>query len=430
MLCSGSSPQGNATNECALKMGGGRTVIVIPWRMNRWVWISLFLMSVATAAHGATYYVATDGKADGDGSKDKPFSSVEAALAKVGGGHTIIVKPGVYRGPIQIAKRFAGTSEAPTVIKSEVKWKAIIIGASYHVISNDDDCHWVTVDGFQVQGARYDGIKMNGDHNVVRNCWVHNNQAMGVAMHNKRDGVIENNLIEFNGSHVQFDHGVYADGEGLVIRGNVVRHNASYGLHLYPSIRNSVIANNVMHGQVRRRGIIVACPKGGGRNRIVNNTVVEDQPLTIWNGDGEVVANNILVARDPGESALSFNDQTRDVLVDYNLCLPKSDRNDSHGVTGDPMFVDADKAPFWLRPESPARGKGSSEHAPDTDFWGRPRAKDRPPDLGALPFVPELARPEARQRFENGWAYFRHGSGGAVPDFWVLPSSEPGQAPR
>ncbi|MBI2929916.1 MAG: right-handed parallel beta-helix repeat-containing protein [Verrucomicrobia bacterium] len=385
-------------------------------------------MTARSAVLAGTSYVSTDVKADGDGSKDRPFASVEAVLEKVGGGHTIIVKPGVYRGPIQIAKRFAGTKAAPTVIKSEVKWKAIIIGAPYHVISNDDDCHWVTVDGFKVQGARYDGIKMNGDHNVVRNCWVHNNQAMGVAMHNKRGGVIENNLIEFNGSHVQYDHGVYADGEGLVICGNVVRHNASYGLHLYPSIKNSVIANNVVHGQVRRRGIIVACPKGGGRNRIVNNTVADDQPLTIWNGDGEVVANNILVARD--DEALALGEQTQNTLVDYNLCLPKSDRNDSHGVTGDPMFVDANKGLFWLRPESPARGKGSLEHAPDTDFWGRARPKDRPPDLGALPFVPELARPEARQRFENGWAYFRHGSGGTMPDFWTLTSSEPGKAPR
>ena len=50
------------------------------------------------------------------------------------------------------------------------------------------------MNGFEVLGARYDGIKMNGDYNVVRNCWVHNNQAMGVAMHNQRGGVIENNL--------------------------------------------------------------------------------------------------------------------------------------------------------------------------------------------------------------------------------------------
>jgi hypothetical protein len=68
-----------------------------------------------------TYYVSSDAKADPDGSKNKPFSSVEAALAKVGGGHTLIVRPGNYGGPIQIAKRFAGTKDSPATLKSEVK---------------------------------------------------------------------------------------------------------------------------------------------------------------------------------------------------------------------------------------------------------------------------------------------------------------------
>jgi hypothetical protein len=307
------------------------------------------------------------------------------------------------------------------VVKSEVKWKATIVGAPVHAISNGDDCHWVTIDGFEVQGARYDGIKMSGDHNVVRNCWVHNNQAMGVAMHARRGGVIENNLIEFNGSHIQFDHGVYADGKDLVVRGNVVRHNANFGLHLYPALQNSRIENNLLYGQVRGSGIIVSCPAGGGKNIIVNNTVVGQHPLIIWEGNGEVVANNILVSE--SEEVLSLNEGTTNVLVDYNLCLPKTAHIGPHGVTGDPMFVDAGKGLFWLRAESPARGKGSSTHAPPTDFWGRPRAKDQPVDLGAMQFISELANAEARQRFEFGWAYYRHGSGGTVPDLWLLPGS-------
>ena len=151
------------------------------------------------------------------------------------------------------------------MIKAEVKWQAVILGAEYHVIYTADGCDWVIIDGFEVMGGRYDGVKINGDHNAVRNCWVHNNKAMGIAMHNQKGGVIENNLIEFNGDHVQFDHGVYADGDGLTVHGNIVRHNASYGLHLYPSIKNSRIDNNLVYGQVRRRGIIVACPKGGGK---------------------------------------------------------------------------------------------------------------------------------------------------------------------
>src|SRR2546423_410490 len=196
--------------------------------MNRWPELILILAALSAVAMtpgaatvaplpagAATFYVATDGREDGNGSAAKPWPSVEYALSRAGAGHTIIVKPGIYRGPIQIGKEYAGTKEHPTIIRSEAKWKAVIIGSPVHGISNGDDCHWVVIDGFEVLGARYDGIKMNGDHNTVRNCWSHNNAAMGIAMHNKTGGVIENNLIEFNGSHVQFHHGVYADGDGL-----------------------------------------------------------------------------------------------------------------------------------------------------------------------------------------------------------------------
>jgi hypothetical protein len=310
--------------------------------MRRHIGNSLFLLATAVAASAATGYVATDGKPENDGSRAKPWPSVEHALSRLGGGHTIIVRPGVYRGPIQIAKQFAGTRERPTVTQSEVKWKAVIVGAEVHGISNSDGCDWVTIDGFEVLGARYDGIKMNGNHNAVRNCWVHNNQAMGVAMHKKRGGLIE------------------------------------------------------------------------------NNTVVEQYPLTLWNGNREIVANNILVSE--GQDTFSFNEGTTNVLVDYNLCAPKSARNGPHGVTGDPLFVDAGKGLFWLRAESPARRKGASEHAPATDLWGRPRSRGQPPDLGAMPFMQELLKPEVRGRFEYGWTCYRHGTGGTLPDFWALPS--------
>ncbi len=150
----------------------------------------------------------------------------------------------------------------------------------------------------------------------------------------------------------------------------------------------------------------------------INTVVVNNSPLQIWNGDSEIVVNNILVAN---EEALSFNDATQNMQVDYNLCLPPSDRQGPHGITGDPKFVDAGRGVFWLGPDSPAIGKGSSQHAPAEDFWGRPLPKDKAPDLGAFTFVPSLVTEQARAGWDYGWPYHRHGKG--IPDLWMLPPS-------
>ena len=388
--------------------------------MSRCIWPVLTLTILTLPALADTYYVATDGSAENDGSRDSPWPSVEHALSQVGGGHTIIVKPGIYRGPIQISKAYAGTERSPTIIKSELKWKAMILGAEVHGISNGDACDWVVVDGFEVMGAGYDGIKMNGNHNVVRNCWVHHNASMGIGSHDQVGTVIESNLIEFNGSHIQFHHGVYASGDGLTVRNNVVRHNAGFGLHLYSSIKNSVVANNLVYGQAVKPGIIVACADDGGNNVVVNNTVVSNNvAISVWQPSNELIVNNILVA---DEAVLSVQGDQSKVRADYNLCLPESRFQGPHGIAADPMFVYPSRGVYWLRPGSPAIGKGAPEYAPESDFWGHPRAQNAPVDLGAFPFVPFLTTDEARADWYYGWPYSRPPHGNRdMPDLWSLP---------
>jgi hypothetical protein len=83
--------------------------------------------------------VAVDGKAENNGSQEKPWPSAEYALGQVGGGQTIVLKPGIYRGPLKISRQFAGTPDRPTVIKAETKWKAVVVGSESHVVSTADD---------------------------------------------------------------------------------------------------------------------------------------------------------------------------------------------------------------------------------------------------------------------------------------------------
>ena len=354
------------------------------------------------------YYVAVDGKPEHDGSKEKPWPSVAFALSKVGGGRTILLRPGTYLGPIKVPKSASGTKERPTVLKSEVKWKAVVIGSRDHVISNSDDCDWLVVDGFEVMGAHSTGIKLSGDHNVARNNWVHNNAHMGISAHGRKGTIIENNLVEFNGQHPQLHHGVYASGENLLIRRNVVRHNAAFGLHLYKQISASRVEQNVVYGHVRKGGILVVCPEGGGKNVVVHNTVVDNVAgIDLWHGDGETVANNIILSSDG--SPISMTQDSKNVRSENNL------------TTGELRFTDARHGIFWLRAGSPAIGKGAAEFAPEEDFWGRPRAADAAPDLGAFAFRSELD-PKRAAWAPSSWSYSFgvHDERGGPPDFWTL----------
>jgi hypothetical protein len=380
------------------------------------------------------YWVGLDGDGEGDGSYDSPWPSIGHALEQVGGGNTIIVKRGIYRGPIRIPCKHGGEEGRPTTIRSEVKWQAIIVGSEGHGICSADDDDWVVVDGFQVMGARSNGICIGGDDSVVRNCWVHHNKSMGISMHGGDRGVIERNLIEYNGTSAQWEHGVYADGDGLIVRGNVVRHNAGFGLQLYPRLTNSLVANNLVHGTPQKqKGIVVARPEGGGSNVIVNNTVHNGNGcLSLWNGEGTVVANNIFVSdgADPIEFWASDSqenlspDDGAEVLLDYNLCLPKSNLQGPHGLTGDPRFAAPEKGVYWLGAGSPAIGAGAPAHAPDADFWGNDLPTDSPPDLGAFRFLPILTSEDSRESWHGGYAYAYGGAPTTPmsPDLWWLPA--------
>jgi parallel beta-helix repeat protein len=354
---------------------------------------------------------------------------VAVALEKVGGGHTIVLKRGEYRGPITVTAKAAGTEKHPTIIKSEKKWEAKIVGSTGEspALSSDEDCPWVVFDGFEVYGAAA-GVWLGGEHNTARNCWVHNNWAMGISSHSRTGNVIENNLIEYNGQHPHLHHGIYADGEDLLVCNNIIRHNAAFGLHLYSSMKKAVVVNNLIYGHHHQSGIILYSPAGGGggENLIVNNTVVDNaRGISIAHGNGEKLYNNIVIAREPG-FVFDTNEDTVNTLADYNLCVPSSLLQGPHGLSVDPGFLQPNLMCYWLRKDSPARGKGTTEYAPKTDFWGRELPAVTPPDLGALVYSNYWASEEAMNtlpnRFPNRFAQGR--TEWELPDLWFAPKDD------
>lgn len=384
--------------------------------------IYCLLLVLPSVSMAETYYIAPNGQDKGNGTRKAPWPSVDYALGKVGGGNIIVLLPGMYQGPIIIKKEWAGTEMSPTVIRADVKWQALISGSTSHCIFTESGCDWVVIEGLRCQGARTDGIKLGGDYTIVRNCWVHSSGEQGIASHTRRGNILERNLVEFNGIHPNFHHGIYADGQDLVVRYNIVRHNAGYGLHLYPKLQRALVVGNLVYGHADRPAVVIVSSPDGGHNRILYNTFVSNasDSLCLEHTVNDILVGNILIAR---YKALNNYKPVGPVVADYNLCVPADPGTQGpHGLSSDPGFLLPGKGVYWLKADSPARGKGSDQFAPAEDFWGRAVNKADPIDLGCCRFVPGMAEFMARVGYEQ-WVYeYYPNRAMGMPDLWRSPN--------
>jgi len=394
---------------------------------------AVFILTfLACNLYASTYWVAPKGRSAAKGTLQDPFGSIQDALKQAGGGNTFIFQPGDYVGvQITLSAEHSGSPQKPTVLKSQYKYRAVLHGSAFHNIYVHKNCKWVIIDGFESSGARYSGIKSDADFTVIRNCRIHNNALQGVEAHNVSGTVIENSIIEYNGEHLQLSHGIYADGNNLTIRNNIIRFNSGWGLHLYPQVANSRIENNLIYGN-NRWGIGLYSKPGVGSNRIVNNTIVQNgSGVALKNAHHEIIVNNIIVNNTGWEFEKAWPIQnldgdslrTRDVIIDHNLSLPRFIGAGPHGISRDPLFLDAKKGVFYLRTGSPAIARGSKKYAPEKDFFGRELPEDKTPDLGCFPYDPSLLSPKARKDWYYQWPFIFKGHSETMPDLWKPPES-------
>ena len=181
-------------------------------------------------SRAAEYFVSPAGNEGNKGTQASPWPSVNFALSRATGGDTITLLPGSYNESVVVD--LSGTAAFPTVIRSQNKWDAILQGAPGHGVYVADGVTNVVIDGLQVAGAAIDGIKV-GSFAAVRNCWIHNSTRQGISANATHNTLIEYNLVEQNGTSPIFDHGMYISGTNLVVRGNVIRRNRTYGCQIY-----------------------------------------------------------------------------------------------------------------------------------------------------------------------------------------------------
>ncbi|MHC4525338.1 MAG: right-handed parallel beta-helix repeat-containing protein [Planctomycetota bacterium] len=395
--------------------------------MKQFKIIMILALSVSVLAD--VYWI--DSKAGGraTGSPQRPYVSFKEAIGNCGGGHTFIFKPGIYNdGQMTIRPPHRGTPQNPTVLKSQGKYKAVLHGAVSHGIFIKENTPWVIIDGFEVSGARYSGIKSLADYTVIRNCFIHNNNHNGIEAHAVNHCVFENNLIEFNGHHPSYQHGIYADGDDLGIRNNVIRRNASCGLALGPALSNSAVSNNLIHDN-GGWGVSWDSKPGIGGNSFLHNTIANNSlGVAFRDGGYDTLLYNIIAYNyrqsDPNYSQIQHRKGSsfEKITIENNVIFPCPNKFKTKNTEVEPPFLDASRGLFFLKKKIGARVKKTGRW-PETDFFGNKQTDPNRFDVGCFMYDPNLLREDYRKEWYMGWPYYFPKEGNVIPDFWQYPGS-------
>ena len=275
------------------------------------------VLTVASSAFAATYYVATNGDDGWPGTQAQPWRTIQHAVDTIAPGDTIIVKPGAYAG---CRIELSGTSGAPKTLMAEtvgaVTLNALGPTARHNGILEVENydaavSYWV-IDGFVIDGinktyrcydsrSTYDkmnsnitarnltvyGAYMTGifsaftNYALIENCTSYSNGEHGIYVNNSCDnGIVRGNVMYSNtslGCHMNGDLSMGGDGimSGWLLEKNMSFNNGSNGFDA-DGVETTTWKNNLVYDNASK-SIHLTCADGGCNPRydsILNNTCV------------------------------------------------------------------------------------------------------------------------------------------------------------
>ncbi len=153
---------------------------------------SVVTTSTTALPKGLRYlYVSTSGNDANDGSKNRPFLTVNKAAEVAIAGDVVVVKSGTYVPSSKITPANSGTSTNPIIYYSEVKNEAIVDGSNSVDGTKTDrrglfdlkDKSWIIIDGLKIVNAKFWGIMGTGGSDItVKNCKTYNTGASGICI--------------------------------------------------------------------------------------------------------------------------------------------------------------------------------------------------------------------------------------------------------
>src|SRR6202795_3643 len=327
------------------------------------------------------YYVSTTGSDSNNGSAAHPWKTIAHAAAMIGPGATVPVGPGGYTG--YITTRARGTSSLRITYISDVQWAAKIVGnrvdhSTWHNYGN-----YVDIMGFEVTSVGRIGLYDDGSY--VRYIGNHVHDIAGPTsatcdlggagiMHGNYSASDDEMIANFvhdiglvNSAQCPgyvTVHGLYhANLRGRIVD-NLVIHARDYGIHLYHSATDVIVANNTSL-ENGASGLVVG-NSGGGSD---NNTIVTNNIFAHNNNYGFRDDSGTTGPSNKYDNNLTFNNGNGDYVASGGTV--------SGNITSDPQFVNYNGTAlgdYHLQATSPAIDQGTTLNRAsiDLDGGGRP----------------------------------------------------------
>lgn len=258
-------------------------------------------------------------------------------------------------------------------------------------------------------------ISIYGDNVEINHCKIRKSLAeAGIYLQDAYNARIIGNYIYDNGrfgnaNTAYQDHGIYfGSGSGLIAN-NIIEHNWSYGIQLYPSASNVIVQQNTIVKNVQS-GIIIGgwttnCPNTGCPPQPTNTLVVNN--IIAFNGQyafrsfeltttGHIIKNNILWGNAPG-----------DIPTDERLTRNLTFVNQNNNIA-DPRFVGT--SDYHLQSGSPAIDAALNPYTQPDDYDFVPRPQGAASDIGAF------EHPIAESGYEADVAQRPNGDGSILSD--------------
>lgn len=295
------------------------------------------------------------------------------------------------------------TTKSGLTWKSQTKWGAVIVGSATAVnsIAWNDSGNSCVFDGFDISTTGRLGILCNGDDCEVKNCYVHDIQAIGSIGGSGGSGICTNNGARFNVHHnlvarietarVQVGvQGIYPANVSCSVWNNIVIDVSQYGIHQWHGASNGFFYNNLVLNCKTGCFLIGGDGTGPGgvstANKVYNNIIGFSVYGIREYAEVGGVTNNAGVTSSTMRNNVIFGCSTPVNLVGANStesgrisCTTATVRFVSYAADG--------TGNYHLSSGSVAIGVANTTYVPTTDFDNVARPQGGTYDAGPYEFV-------------------------------------------